>query len=107
MHAALLPGLLSPLLLLLLLLGAVAAEYYVHGSGVIGVVVYGLYGASSFLYGFSSKGMRQQVTVPKCFLRMRRSIFCLSKSELQHVQPAANQSAIRMPGWVTLWESPP
>jgi hypothetical protein len=28
---------------------------------VIGVVVYGLYGASSFLYGFSSKGMRQQV----------------------------------------------
>jgi NhaP-type Na+/H+ or K+/H+ antiporter len=41
---------------------AAASEYYVHGSGVIGVVVYGLYGASSFLYGFSSKGMRQQVS---------------------------------------------
>lgn len=31
-----------------------------HGSGVIAVVVYGLYGASSFLWGFSAKGMRQQ-----------------------------------------------
>jgi hypothetical protein len=53
-------GYITTLLLLLLLLHC--AEYYVHGSGVIGVVVYGLYGASSYLYGFSSKGMRQQVS---------------------------------------------
>eukprot|EP00878_Enallax_costatus_P032705 GHUV01035962.1.p1 GENE.GHUV01035962.1~~GHUV01035962.1.p1 ORF type:complete len:295 (+),score=35.57 GHUV01035962.1:136-1020(+) len=33
-------------------------EYYVGGSGVIAVVVYGLYGASSYLYGLSSKGRR-------------------------------------------------
>lgn len=36
-----------------------AAEYYVHGSGVIAVVMYGLYGASSFIYGLSAKGTRQ------------------------------------------------
>jgi NhaP-type Na+/H+ or K+/H+ antiporter len=35
------------------------AEFYVHGSGVIAVVVYGLYGAATYLYGFSSKGLRQ------------------------------------------------
>eukprot|EP00879_Flechtneria_rotunda_P032086 GHRR01035238.1.p1 GENE.GHRR01035238.1~~GHRR01035238.1.p1 ORF type:complete len:281 (+),score=79.07 GHRR01035238.1:449-1291(+) len=34
-------------------------EYYVGGSGVIAVVVYGIHGAATFLYGFSSKGMRQ------------------------------------------------
>jgi hypothetical protein len=33
-------------------------EYYLQGSGVIAVVVYGLYGASSYLYGFSTKGVR-------------------------------------------------
>jgi hypothetical protein len=30
---------------------------------VIGVVVYGLYGASSYQWGFSSKGTRQQVGI--------------------------------------------
>lgn len=34
------------------------AEFYAHGSGVIAVVVYGLYGASTYQYGLSSKGLR-------------------------------------------------
>lgn len=33
-------------------------EYYVRGSGVIAVVVYGLYGTASYCYSLSSKGVR-------------------------------------------------
>ncbi|KAF8062812.1 NHX7 [Scenedesmus sp. PABB004] len=33
-------------------------EFYIHGSGVIAVVVFGLYGASTFLWGYSSKTLR-------------------------------------------------
>lgn len=40
------------------MLPPIPPEYYIHGSGVIAVVVYGLYGASTYLYGFSSKGLR-------------------------------------------------
>jgi hypothetical protein len=35
-----------------------STEFYLEGSGVVAVVAYALYGANSYQYGFSSKGLR-------------------------------------------------
>jgi hypothetical protein len=47
-------------------------EYYLHGSGVIGVVVYGLYGAATTTYSLSSTARRggafQKFWEPLCFV---------------------------------------